>query len=159
MSGYTIHSTPVPSGGPLLLFLLNVMDEYGLSPSSDVNLTYHRLIEAFKYGFALRTLTGDPNCGECGSVRDEIVGTQINMTRYALEHNIFIQAEFVSSSESVWLGHCQAIEGGLTSRGYWLCTCRKWLYAKTNQYKIRPSLSIIYYIIIGFWMSQYYNKK
>ena len=84
-SGYTIHSTPVPSGGPLLLFLLNVMDEYGLSPSSDINLTYHRLVEAFKYGFALRTLTGDPNCEECGDVREEIMGTQINMTRYALE--------------------------------------------------------------------------
>lgn len=84
ISGYTIHSTPVPSGGPLLLFLLNVMDEYHLSPSSNINLTYHRLVEAFKYGFALRTLFGDPNCEECGDVKDEIMDTQINMTRYIL---------------------------------------------------------------------------
>ena len=61
---------------------------------------------------------------------------------------IFIQAEFVSSSESVWLGQCQAIEGGVGSRGYWLCTCRKWSYAKISQHKIRPSLSYIIYRLL-----------
>ena len=82
ISGYTIYSTPAPSGGPLLLFILNVMDEYHLSPSSNFNLTYHRLVEAFKYGFALRTLFGDPNCEECGDIKKEILEDQRNMTRY-----------------------------------------------------------------------------
>ena len=80
-TGYTIHSTPAPSGGPLLLFILNVMDEYPLSALSSISLTYHRLIEAFKYGFALRTLLGDPNCEQCVNIRDTILKDQYNMTR------------------------------------------------------------------------------
>lgn len=80
-TGYTAYSTPAPSGGPLLLFILNVMDRYHLSASSSLNLTYHRLIEAFKYGFAMRTLLGDPDCDFCVDNKKDILDDQCNMTR------------------------------------------------------------------------------
>ena len=83
-TGYTAYSTPAPSGGPLLLFILNVMDRYHLSASSSLNLTYHRLIEAFKYGFAMRTLLGDPDCDFCVDNKKDILDDQCNMTRLVM---------------------------------------------------------------------------
>lgn len=82
--GYSMYAPPSPSGGPLLLFTLNVMDNYDILDTSDktsgLNLTYHRLVEAFKYGFALRTQLGDPDCANCSDIADEILAVQMNMT-------------------------------------------------------------------------------
>ena len=82
LTGHTVYSTAAPSGGPLLLFILNALDTYPLLPTNATyNLTYHRLIEVFKYGFALRTQLGDPNCAECEGIKELVLATQENMTR------------------------------------------------------------------------------
>ena len=84
LAGHTIYSTAAPSGGPLLLFILNTLETYPLFPAnSTYNLTYHRLIEIFKYGFALRTQLGDPNCAECENIKELVIATQENMTRWS----------------------------------------------------------------------------
>ncbi|XP_046549555.1 glutathione hydrolase 1 proenzyme-like [Haliotis rubra] len=62
--GTTIHSMPAPGSGAVYAYILNVLDGYDLtteSVSSDDNsiLTYHRIVEAFKFAYAKRTELGD----------------------------------------------------------------------------------------------------
>ena len=83
LTDYTVYSAAAPSGGPLLLFFLNTLDTYSLLPTDSThNLTYHRLVEVFKYGFALRTQLGDPNCDRCGDIREQVLATQATMIKY-----------------------------------------------------------------------------
>lgn len=63
-NGIKLLTTGLPGSGAILSFILNVFDDYGFTPASiaDFNatiLTYHRMIETFKYAFALRTNLGD----------------------------------------------------------------------------------------------------
>lgn len=60
----TLFSSPPPGSGILLGFILNILDGYNLTSESikDINstiLTYHRIIEAFKFAYARRTELGD----------------------------------------------------------------------------------------------------
>ncbi|XP_021926880.1 gamma-glutamyltranspeptidase 1-like isoform X2 [Zootermopsis nevadensis] len=60
----TLFSTPPPGSGILLGFVLNILDGYNFTSESirDTNstiLTYHRIIEAFKFAYARRTELGD----------------------------------------------------------------------------------------------------
>lgn len=62
--GINLYTTGLPGSGAVLSFILNVFDDYGFTPDSiaDLNvttLTYHRMIETFKYAYALRTNLGD----------------------------------------------------------------------------------------------------
>ncbi|CAL1536405.1 unnamed protein product, partial [Lymnaea stagnalis] len=62
--GVRVISPPAPSGGAVLSFILNVLDGYYLTPediASDDSktLTYHRIIETFKYAFSKRTGLAD----------------------------------------------------------------------------------------------------
>nr|XP_012235938.1 PREDICTED: gamma-glutamyltranspeptidase 1-like [Linepithema humile] len=62
--GIKLFTTGLPGSGSILSFILNVFDDYGFTPASiaDFNattLTYHRMIETFKYAYALRTNLGD----------------------------------------------------------------------------------------------------
>ncbi|CAC5390886.1 GGT1_5 [Mytilus coruscus] len=64
--GSTLYSAPAPSGGPVWLFIMNIMDGYNITPESVLPekselLTYHRLVEAFKFAYAKRTDLGDPD--------------------------------------------------------------------------------------------------
>lgn len=52
----TLYSMPLPSSGPVLAMILNVMEGY----EADDSLTfYHRLIETYKFAYAKRSLLGD----------------------------------------------------------------------------------------------------
>lgn len=61
-----LYSVPPPGSGVLLGFILNVLKGYNFT-SDDINginntvLTYHKIIETFKYAYAKRTELGDPN--------------------------------------------------------------------------------------------------
>lgn len=64
-TGETLHTVGPPGSGPVLAFLLNVIDGFGLDKASfdtpeATLITYQRIIEAFKYGYALRTELADP---------------------------------------------------------------------------------------------------
>ena len=91
---HTVYSPPSPAGGPLLLFIMNVMGAYHISALnrneelSQFNLTYQRLVETFKYGFALRTRLGDPACPNCSDFAQEILSLQYNMTTYVSYCNL-----------------------------------------------------------------------
>ena len=57
----TLYSVPPPGSGIILAFILNIMENYNVTgKDSEDPLVYHRLIEAFKYGYAYRSQIGDP---------------------------------------------------------------------------------------------------
>lgn len=62
----TVYSVRPPASGAVLEFILNIIDGYGfekedLSSEASRVLTYHRIIEAFKFAYAKRTELGDEN--------------------------------------------------------------------------------------------------
>ncbi|KAL5020264.1 hypothetical protein ScPMuIL_003156 [Solemya velum] len=62
--GIRLYSVPPPGSGPLVAFILNILEGYKLTPSSihgnkAKTLTYHRITEAFKFAYAKRTDLGD----------------------------------------------------------------------------------------------------
>ncbi|CAL7947456.1 unnamed protein product [Xylocopa violacea] len=63
-NGIKVYTMGLPASGALLTYILNVFDEFNFTSNSiaDFNqttLTYHRMIETFKYAYALRTDMGD----------------------------------------------------------------------------------------------------
>ncbi|XP_053663470.1 glutathione hydrolase 1 proenzyme-like [Anopheles marshallii] len=56
---YYLHSMPLPGSGPILSYMLSILDGYKDLSLNDP-LTWHRIIESFKHGYGLRTKVGDP---------------------------------------------------------------------------------------------------
>ena len=66
LQGDTLYTSPPPGSGALLAFILNILDGYNMTEHSFQNLntttlTFHRLVEAFKFAYAKRTELGDPD--------------------------------------------------------------------------------------------------
>uniref|UniRef100_A0A0B7ANE3 Gamma-glutamyltransferase n=1 Tax=Arion vulgaris TaxID=1028688 RepID=A0A0B7ANE3_9EUPU len=62
----TVYSPPLPSGGVVMLYILNILSGYNLSQEDLSNhnktvLTYHRHLEAFKHAYAIRSKLGSPD--------------------------------------------------------------------------------------------------
>ncbi|CAG8480099.1 12138_t:CDS:10 [Racocetra fulgida] len=58
--GRKIITSPEPGSGTILLFLLNVLEEYKFHETGRTSLNAQRMAEAFKYAIARRTELGDP---------------------------------------------------------------------------------------------------
>lgn len=61
---YSWYSTPPPGSGVVLSFILNILKGYNMKPwdrhgIKNSTLTYHRIVEAFKFAYAYRALLGD----------------------------------------------------------------------------------------------------
>lgn len=86
--GLQLYSVPPPGSGVILAYILNIMKHYNVT-SIDRNdpLMYHRLVEAFKYGYAFRSQIGDP--------ADANITKVVNQVMCALS----VSAKFLSSHQ------------------------------------------------------------
>ncbi|CAF1347032.1 unnamed protein product, partial [Rotaria sp. Silwood1] len=65
-SSITAYTTHAPTSGPILTFILNILQGYNVNENdlqrpTTSSLFYHRLIEAFKFAYAKRSELGDPS--------------------------------------------------------------------------------------------------
>jgi len=67
---FTLHSIPPPGSGILVAFFMKLLSNYTLNPNETV--TYQRITEAFKHGYAKRTFLGDPYDEEVSEQVDEV---------------------------------------------------------------------------------------
>lgn len=54
---FTIESVPAPGSGPVLLSIMNILEGYDLKQNNE---SYHRILEAFKFGYANKEKLADP---------------------------------------------------------------------------------------------------
>ncbi|KAH3790999.1 hypothetical protein DPMN_169208 [Dreissena polymorpha] len=64
----TVYSPPLPSSGAVYLFILNILKDYNFTADSVSNVakattTWHRVTEAMKHAYSLRTNLGDSTVG------------------------------------------------------------------------------------------------
>ena len=56
----SVHSFPLPGSGVVLAFILDILKWYQISSNDEKPLLYHRMTEAFKWGYGYRSKLGDP---------------------------------------------------------------------------------------------------
>lgn len=79
--GRRVLTPNAPTSGPSLLSVLNILEGFNMtSPSNTTTgssppaLDYHRIVEAFKHGFAQRTMLGDPRFVDVANDIKSIIG-------------------------------------------------------------------------------------
>lgn len=65
-NGAKLYTTPAPSSGPILAFILNILSGYNALDYSA--LSFHRIVESFKFAYAKRSDIGDPEFVEIAAL-------------------------------------------------------------------------------------------
>lgn len=78
----TMYITPPPSSGILLGFIMKILNGYQFSPDSiattnNTILTYHRIIEAYKWAYGKRTRIGDPAFTDLTKLMEELTSDEV----------------------------------------------------------------------------------
>ncbi len=61
LSSYKLYSNQPPGSGAVLAYMTNILKNYGLQPKDIQDpVTYQRIAETFKWGYARRSELGDP---------------------------------------------------------------------------------------------------
>lgn len=72
-NGRKVTTTSEPTSGPVLLSVLNLIERYQFKADGFIGVNLHRLVEAFKFGYAFRTEMGDPEFIHNAERMDEMV--------------------------------------------------------------------------------------
>lgn len=72
-NGRKITTCSEPTSGPALLGILNLIERFQFKAEGFTGLSVHRLVEAFKFGFAFRTEFGDPDFRDNKERIDQII--------------------------------------------------------------------------------------
>ncbi|CAC5395661.1 GGT1_5 [Mytilus coruscus] len=99
----TVFSPPPPSSGAIVQFILKILDGYNLNEKSlsckqKEIVLWHRIIEAFKFGFATRTNLGD------GDVENEAFREKLNEFLSTLTSEEFVDEIRSQISDSQTFG-------------------------------------------------------
>uniref|UniRef100_A0A646QER6 Scol-GGT n=1 Tax=Hemiscolopendra marginata TaxID=943146 RepID=A0A646QER6_9MYRI len=89
--GLTFYSVPPPGSGYILSFILRVLDKFHFTKDSVADtknaiLTYHRFLEALKYGYGYRTKLGDERFVDLAEIISELTSEEvISQTKEKIE--------------------------------------------------------------------------
>ncbi|KAH6931900.1 hypothetical protein HPB50_001442 [Hyalomma asiaticum] len=87
--GRVLHTAPPPSGGAVAAHIVAVMDAFRNNASAELQddaLTLHRFVEACKFGFAKRSLLGDPRFVDLRDVLRNLTSWDYaNVTRWKID--------------------------------------------------------------------------
>ena len=82
--GYKLFSIPPPGSGVILAYILNILKHYNIQPSDENPLLYHRIVEAYKWAYAQRTLLGDPFDE---NITDDVINVS-SINSFAFSHRL-----------------------------------------------------------------------
>lgn len=111
LSNMAMYLSPPPSSGAVLALILNILKGYEMTPtdlgSDDASvLTYHRIIEAFKFAYAWRSRLGDPAFNSevqraAEEMLDQKLGDQLQQKiQYnQTHHNVSYYAKYFSHAD------------------------------------------------------------
>ncbi|XP_014274888.1 glutathione hydrolase 1 proenzyme isoform X3 [Halyomorpha halys] len=80
--GERVYSAPPPGSGPLVTYILSILDGYNMSKPANLDeeiLTVHRMLEAFKFAFARRTELADPKFVNISQLVHNLTSSQYAM--------------------------------------------------------------------------------
>ena len=80
-TGHTLYSSPPPGSGAVLAGILGIVGGYSPTPRDRrLPLAWHRLVEAFKFAYARRTVLGDWGDGASSGLQEEVKRVVANLT-------------------------------------------------------------------------------